>query len=209
MIIVDYGLGNTGSILNAFKKIGADASVSGDAEEISNTDGVIFPGDGAAGQAMKNLKNRKLIEPLKDYISGGRPFLGICLGMQILLTESQEGNTECLDIIQGKVRKFNKKHKIPQIGWNKVEIQDSGYKLQTEKAIRENLFRNIKDSSYFYFINSYYCDPLDRSIILATTDYGEEFCSVFIKENIVGVQFHPEKSGSAGYQFLKNWINLC
>ncbi|MCL4339122.1 imidazole glycerol phosphate synthase subunit HisH [Patescibacteria group bacterium] len=202
IVVVDYGLGNTGSILNAFEKIGITAVKSAEGNVIRNASGIVFPGDGAAGQAMRNIEMRQLIEPIKDFIAKGKPFLGICLGMQILLTESEEGNTKCLGIVKGRVRKFNSFIKTPQIGWNKI-------KFQKEREKIKNLSKNINDLSYFYFINSYYCDPTDKTIIMATTDHFGEFCSIFVKGNILGVQFHPEKSANAGFQLLKNWTKLC
>ncbi len=198
--VIDYGLGNIGSIINAFNKIGINAVISCDPYEILRSDGLVFPGDGAAGQAMKNLTKEKLVDPIKYFISSGKPFLGICLGMQILLSLSEEGNIKCLGIIPGRVKKFNNGLKIPQIGWNQVKLINKNKKIN-------NLFQNIPDKSYFYFINSFYCESNDKSIIAANTDYGNNFCSVIIKDNVTGVQFHPEKSGEKGIQFLKNYIN--
>ncbi len=198
--VVDYGLGNIGSIVNALDKFGEVYAVSGDPQKLWLSDALIFPGDGAAGQAMENLEHRELIEPIKDFISSDRPFLGICLGMQILLTYSAEGNVACLNEVSGIVKKFSDGLKVPQIGWNEVE-------LKSEKLKVKSLFNKIPNKSYFYFINSFYCEPTDKSIIAANTDYGDNFCSVFVKDNITGVQFHPEKSGKIGLQFLKNYIN--
>jgi glutamine amidotransferase len=198
--VLDYGLGNVGSLLNAFEKLGIAAIKTANPELLINADGLIFPGDGAAGAAMENLEKRKLINPLINFIKSGKPFLGICLGMQILLTSSAEGNTKCLNIIPGQVKKFNNGLKIPQIGWNQIRIKNK------ELGIKNKLFRNISDKSYFYFINSYYCVPDDKEIITGITDYGEDFCSIFLKNNICGVQFHPEKSGRSGFQLLLNYF---
>lgn len=199
--VLDYGLGNTGSLLNAFKKLGIAATKTADPEFVRTADGLVFPGDGAAGQAMENMKKRKLINPVKEFVKSGKPFLGICLGMQILLSFSEEGNTKCLDIIPGKVKKFNNGLKIPQIGWNGVKVKGQLSKVKY-------LFKSIPDNSYFYFINSYYCVPDDKEVVMGTTDYGSDFCSVLIKNNICGVQFHPEKSGETGFQFMRNLINI-
>lgn len=221
--VLDYGLGNTGSILNALAKLGVKAMKTKNPDEIINSSLLIFPGDGAAPQAMENLNKMDLVTPLREYIGSGKPFLGICLGMQILLTFSEEGNVKCLDIIPGEVRRFNNGLKIPQIGWNQVTIQQ--YNNVTMKSRHEDgihdavvpnksetasgqLFKSIPDKSYFYFINSYYCDPADKSVIYATTDYGLDFCSVFVQRNIIGIQFHPEKSGETGLMLLKNFVNL-
>jgi glutamine amidotransferase len=198
--VIDYGLGNIGSILNAMDRLGIKTIKTSSPDDISKSEALIFPGDGAAAQAMKNLQMMKLIKPIKDFIRSGKPFLGICLGMQILLSFSEEGNVKCLDIIRGKVKKFNTGLKVPQIGWNQVVMK--------QRKIKK-LFRGIPDKSYFYFINSYYCEPEDKSIVIAETDYGNKFYSIFIKDNITGVQFHPEKSGKVGFQFLRNWSGLC
>lgn len=203
--VVDYDLGNTGSILNVLEKLGLKAIKTNREDEISKAKALIFPGDGSANQGMANLERRKLIGPIKQFIDSGRPFLGICLGMQILLDFSEEGNTKCLGIIRGKVKKFNSGLKVPQIGWNQVRIQNSELRIQNKKV---NIFKDIPNSSYFYFINSYYCDPADKTIVAAMTDYEEDFCSVFVKENIIGVQFHPEKSGEVGLKLLSNIIGL-
>ncbi len=198
--VIDYGLGNIGSIVNALDKLGEIYTISGDPQNLWQSDALIFPGDGAASQAIKNLENRGLTAPIKKFILSGRPFLGICLGMQILLSFSEEGNVVCLDEVRGTVKKFSDGLKVPQIGWNEVEIK-------SEKLKVKSLFNKIPNKSFFYFINSFYCKPTDKSIIAANTCYGDNFCSVFIKDNITGVQFHPEKSGKIGFQFLKNYIN--
>jgi len=200
--VVDYGLGNIGSITNALSKIRIKAKLADCPEDIKSCSAVIFPGDGAAGWAMENLKKRELIRPLKDHIFSGKPFLGICLGMQVLFSFSEEGNVNCLDIIKGDVIKFTGELKIPQIGWNKVQVK-------SQKAKVKRLFENVPDNSFFYFINSYYCRPADKKIIIAESEYGQKFCSIFLKDNIVGVQFHPEKSGKIGLILLKNFYRFA
>lgn len=199
--VLDYGLGNIGSILNALAKLGVKAMIAKDPEEIFKSEALIFPGDGAAGQAMENLEKLKLMETIKEFIKSGKPFLGICLGMQILMDFSEEGRVKCLGIIKGDVRRFNNNLKVPQIGWNQLTIK------QSNNETMKTLFINIPDGSNFYFINSYYCDPEDKSLITGTTEYGKEFCSMFVKENITGVQFHPEKSGEVGLKLLKNYFD--
>jgi len=149
---------------------------------------------------MKNLKIRKLDKVLKNEIKKGKPFLGICLGMQLLFSESEEGYVKCLNVIEGKVKSFNIKDlKVPQIGWNEIKYQKSNIKDQ-------RLLKNIPNKSSFYFVNSYYCQPADKSIVAAETEYGIKYCSILIKNNITATQFHPEKSGPVGQQFIKNWI---
>lgn len=195
IVIIDYGLGNLGSVKNTLNKLGVDSMISKSIDDIEKADALILPGVGSAKQGMKNLKKINLDKILVREIKKGKPFLGICLGMQLLFSESEEGNVSCLNIIEGKVKIFkNKKLKIPQIGWNEVRIK--------------NLFFDIPNNSSFYFVNSYFCQPKDKSIIVGETEYGVNFCSILIKKNIVATQFHPEKSGQVGLQFIKNWIKL-
>lgn len=200
--IIDYGIGNLASVINTLNRLKIRAKISSEPREIKNADALILPGVGAAGEGMKNLKKKNLDKLLVGEINRGKPFLGICLGMQLLFENSEEGNAECLEVLKGKVRRFKKERKIPQIGWNEVKIRNPKFEIR-------NLFRNIPDKSYFYFVNSYYCELEDKSIIAAETVYGEKFPSVVIQKNIVATQFHPEKSGKAGMQFLKNWRSLC
>jgi glutamine amidotransferase len=128
--------------------------------------------------------------------------------MQLLFEKSEEGNVDCLGILKGRAKKFRMMRKVPQIGWNRVEYQKSKIKNQKYKSKFKNLFRNIKNNTYFYFVNSYYCDPLDKSIIAGETEYGEKFASVIVKNNIIATQFHPEKSGKVGFQFIKNFMEI-
>ncbi|MGD9128999.1 MAG: imidazole glycerol phosphate synthase subunit HisF [Candidatus Woesebacteria bacterium] len=193
--IINYKSGNIGSVTNALDKIGAKYIVTADPTMIKKASKVIFPGVGRAGQAMPELKKLKLEQLIQDIRA---PFLGICLGMQLLLSYSEEDNTKCLDIIDGKVKKFPKKNNlvVPQIGWNQVK-----------QIKNEPLFKNIPNNSYFYFVNSYYCDPLKKNII-GQTQYGSNFASVIKKNNFYGVQFHPEKSGELGQKMLKNFCDI-
>ncbi|MFA6080826.1 MAG: imidazole glycerol phosphate synthase subunit HisH [Patescibacteria group bacterium] len=195
--IIDYGLGNLGSVKNTLDKLGVDSVISKSKKDIEKADGLILPGVGSARQGMENLKNRKLDKILVNEIKKGKPFLGICLGMQLLFSESKEGNSKCLNVIEGTVKEFSSEVKVPQIGWNMVE-----QKTESE------LFKNIPRNSSFYFVNSFYCLPDDKSLIFGETEYGVNFCSILIKENIVATQFHPEKSGQVGRQFIKNFIKL-
>ena len=190
--VIDYGIGNLGSVANALQKLNRTFQVSGDPTWLKKADLLILPGVGAAGIGMANLQNRKLDKFLIREIKKGKPFLGICLGMQLMFDKSEEGEVSCLGILKGKVRKFQKEKKVPQIGWNKVKLKKS--------------FGNIPDNSYFYFVNSYYCLPDEKSIIVGETIYGENFASVIVKDNIVATQFHPEKSGQVGFQLLNNII---
>ncbi|MBI2593402.1 imidazole glycerol phosphate synthase subunit HisH [Candidatus Daviesbacteria bacterium] len=197
--IIDYGLGNLTSVKNALDKIGAPNFISGEVSQLKKSSGLILPGVGAAGAGMKNLKAKKLDIFLTQEIKNGKPFFGICLGMQLLFDFSEEDNTKSLGIIPGKVKKFTGKLKVPQMGWNNVEITNPESKIM----------RGIKNNSYFYFVNSYYCVPEEKEIIAGTTDYGGKFCSVFEKDNICATQFHSEKSGDTGLQLLENFVKGC
>ena len=205
--IIDYDLGNTGSVVNALNKLRVPNRISSSPAVLKKASALILPGVGAAGQGMKNLKNRKLDKVIKEEIIRGKPFLGICLGMQLLFEKSEEGNVPCLGILAGEVKKFQKEGKVPQIGWNDIRIQNSrlrqGFGGQVELRIK-NLFQNLPNNSYFYFINSYYCVPEDNGIVVGMSLYGEQFASIVVKKNIVATQFHPEKSGRAGQRFLNN-----
>lgn len=204
IVVIDYGIGNTGSVVNALNKLGISNKISSNPVVIKKANGLIFPGVGAAGQGMKNLKKRNLDNLIIDEIKKGKPFLGICLGMQLLFEESEEGDVRCLGVFKGKVKKFKKEKKIPQIGWNSVRFNKTNN--NTDK-----LFRNIPNNSFYYFVNSYYCVSKDKSIIAGVSTYGEKFVSVIAQKNVVGVQFHPEKSGKVGFtllkDFIKNYVN--
>ena len=197
IVIVDYGLGNLGSVKNTLDKLGVISMISKSKGDIEKADALILPGVGSAKQGMENLKTQCLDKVLINEIKKGKPFLGICLGMQLLFSESEEGNVQCLNVINGKVKKFDSGLKVPQIGWNSVK-----------QKIKTNLFKNISSRSSFYFVNSYYCSPDDKSVIIGETEYGINYCSVLIKKNITATQFHPEKSGQIGQQFIKNFIKL-
>ena len=201
IVIIDYGLGNLGSVKNTLDKLGVDSMTSKSIDDIKKSDAIILPGVGSAKQGMKNLKNRKLDNVLIKEVKNGKPFLGICLGMQLLFSTSEEGNVKCLDVVEGKVKMFSSKLKVPQIGWNRVKIKNEELRVK-------NLFNKIPKNNSFYFVNSYYCQPEDKSIIVGKTEYGVNFCSILIKDNITATQFHQEKSGQVGRQFIKNWIKI-
>lgn len=208
IVIIDYGIGNTGSVVNALNKLRIPNRISSDPFVLKKAKGLILPGVGAAKQGMENLKKRNLDEVIIREIRNGKPFLGICLGMQLLFEQSEEGNIRCLGFLEGRVKKFTKVKKIPQIGWNNIEIQNVKIEINppADGQKLKNLFEGIPDKSYFYFVNSYYCEPHDQSIVLGKTTYGESFSSIVVKDNIVGVQFHPEKSSNAGFTLLNNFF---
>ncbi len=194
--IIDYQVGNIASIQNALNRLGVKSFVSKIPKELEVADGFILPGDGAAKKGMENLTSFGLDVLIKKVIANKKPFLGICLGMQLLLSFSEEGNVTCLHILEGEVKKLQTKLKVPQIGWNQVSIKN--------KELR--IMNKIPEESYFYFINSYVCLPKDQSVVAGITDYGEMFCSALEKDIIFGVQFHPEKSGEVGLQVLRNFM---
>ena len=191
LVIIDYGAGNIKSIQFAFKRLGVDAILSNNIEEIKTADKVIFPGVGEASSAMKMLQESGLdavIPTLKQ------PVLGICLGMQLMCTCSEEGNTEGLGIFNVAVKKFSKAVKVPQMGWNVI------YNLKS------NLFTGIKEKEFMYLVHSFYAESCKEAI--ATSDYEVEYASALQKDNFYGVQFHPEKSGVNGSKILENFLNL-
>jgi len=198
--VIDYGIGNLASITNALNRLNIPAVISRSISTIEKADCLILPGVGAAGEGMRNLQKSGLDKVIKKEIIKGKKFLGICLGMQLLFERSEEGNVECLGLLKGRVKKFKRERKVPQIGWNQVRIQNSEFRIQLK------LFNKISDNSYFYFVNSFYCTPEDKSLIVGETEYGEKFASVIIKNNIIATQFHPEKSGILGIKLLNNII---
>ena len=202
VVIVDYGMGNLTSVYNAVKFLGAKCKITDNPADIKKAEMLIFPGVGSFTDAMEELKKRRLVEPIKKYIASGGLFLGICLGQQILFEKSEEGNTAGLGVFKGAVRRFDEKTgiKVPHIGWNSVKFKS----IKRKSAILEN----IEHESYFYFDHSYYADPEDKSIIVASTDYGEDFASVVAKDNIYAVQFHPERSQALGLQVLQNFMKI-
>ncbi len=195
--LLDYGAGNLISVKNAIEYLGEPCEITDDPDKIRSAAKLIFPGVGAFGDLMKNLENKGLAGPLKEYLSSGRPFLGVCLGLQALFEESEESpGVKGLGFFKGKVVRFRHGLKIPQIGWNSADVQ------------KENLLIEKGSKDYFYFVHSYYVVPEDESIILSKTDYGYEFVSGVNKGSVYAVQFHPERSGDKGLELLKRFILL-
>lgn len=196
--VIDYGSGNLRSVVKALESVGAEAIVTQNAKEITNANKIVLPGVGAMEQAMQRLKDLNLTSAIQETIKGNKPFLGICLGLQLLFSESEEGGkVKGLEVIPGKVKKL-KGQKVPHIGWNQVKI-----------VSKENpLFKGIPDESSFYFCHSYYVTPEEVSIVAAKTDYGINFTSAIWKNKLFGVQFHPEKSQALGLRLLENFVKL-
>ncbi len=201
--IVDYGMGNLRSVSKAFDLQGFPVTVTRDQDVISNASGLVLPGVGAFGDCVRNLDEYGLTTPIKDYIDSGRPFLGICLGLQVLFEESEESpGVPGFGVFKGKVVKFpnfkEERLKVPHMGWNEILIQKDAPVLE-----------GIPDKSWFYFVHSYYPAPADESIIAVKADYGIEFTAAVYKENVFASQFHPEKSSEYGLKMLRNFAALC
>ncbi len=197
-VIVDYQAGNLANLKNALDYLGLENQIATDAETIVNASHILMPGVGAFQPAMENLRKSGMMEAILEQIDAGVPFLGICLGLQLLFSEGWEGGKhEGLGIIEGVVVRFDHELKIPQMGWNQVVY-----------CREDPLFRNIPDNSHFYFVHSYHGVPENAEVTLAQTDYGIPFTSVLHSENVWGVQFHPEKSQSVGLRLLKNFCHL-
>jgi len=195
--IVDYGVGNLKSLQNALKFLGIESELVQSADAIAAAGHLILPGVGAFAYAMQNLRRQGLVQPIIDQAQQGTPILGICLGMQLLLTESDEGRrTPGFDLIPGAVRQLSGPVKVPHIGWNDIELTRPS-----------PLFKALPASRYAYFVHSYFCDTTDSAAV-ATTEYGGTFPSAIERENVFGVQFHPEKSQEFGLQILKNFVEL-
>jgi|TARA_Y100000588_G_scaffold58063_1_gene56299 glutamine amidotransferase len=196
--IIDYDSGNLRSVAKALEKYGVDPITTSDSDIILKSDAVILPGVGSAPSAMQALSNRNLIEPIKQYIALGKPFFGICLGLQLLFNKTDEGDSDCLGVISGNVRQLSSGLKVPHMGWNSIDIKKT-----------HPILEGIPSGEFFYFVHSYFVVPQESGDITATTDYGEVFCSIYAKDNLIATQFHPEKSGDIGLRIYKNFIDMC
>ena len=195
--IIDYKLNNLRSVQKAFKKVGAASFVSSDPKELARADKLVLPGVGAFGNAMENIRSLNLEEMIRAHVAQGKPLIGICLGMQLLFSRSFEhGVHEGLRFIEGDVKLFPSSVKIPHIGWNQVEIQR-----------QSKILSSVHNNSFVYFVHSYYAEPKEN-VTLTTTEYGFHFASIVQRDNVFGIQFHPEKSQVAGLQLLKNFSQM-
>lgn len=198
--IIDYGAGNILSVQKALDHIGCENVVTSDASVISSADGAVLPGVGSFGDAMRHLEASGLVGTVRDFAAGGKPFLGICLGLQVLFDSSEESpDASGLSLMKGEVKRFPSDMglKIPHIGWNSIE-----YKSDCP------FFQGLGANPYVYFVHSYYLNAADESVVSATAEYGIPFHAAVWKGNVFATQFHPEKSGSVGLQILKNFVGL-
>jgi len=197
--IIDYGAGNLRSVTNALVKLGYQPKVTREPEDVLNASAVFFPGVGAAADAMQSLRDSGMDEAIREVIREGQPVFAVCVGMQALLSSTEEGGrNECLGIIPGTVKRLPAGLKVPHIGWNQVK-----------QMARHPIFEDIPDESNFYFVHSYYAEPEDTTVVAGTTEYGVTLCSVLIKDNLVATQFHPERSGTIGLRMYDNFLKMA
>lgn len=200
IVVVDYGAGNLPNAVRALASAGATLVASADPDVIRKAHAVVFPGVGATRDTMNSLDRLGMADALREVVRAGRPVLGICVGMQVLCETSEEfGTHPCLGIVGGTVRSLPTSLKVPQIGWNQLAL--------TEQGRAHPLFRGFDDANDVYFVHSFYCDLSDSSLIGATTEYAISFPSALVRDNLVAVQFHPEKSGRCGLQLLTNFVS--
>jgi glutamine amidotransferase len=203
--IIDYGMGNLRSVQKGFERLGFDARVTADPGDVERAGKLVLPGVGAFRDCMENLRSGGFVEPIKQHIESGRPFLGICLGLQLLFTESEEfGRHQGLGIIPGRVVRFPAEMrqggeglKVPHMGWNQITVRRQA-----------PIFKGVADGSSVYFVHSYYVVPEDEGVVATVTDYGISFCSSIWRENVMATQFHPEKSQQVGLTMLKNFGDM-
>lgn len=193
--VVDYGAGNLRSVAKALESLDFQVTVTADTHDLHAADGVVFPGQGIAGPAMERLKATGMDKALKETVTSGTPFFGVCLGLQLLFDLSEEGDTPCLGILPGKTIRFAEGLKVPHMGWNAVNFR------------REHpAFQDVPDGTQFYFVHSYYGQPTDQDVVVGETEYGVTFASAVAHDNLVATQFHPEKSGRTGVRLYRNFF---
>lgn len=198
--IINYEMGNLRSVQKGFEKVGHEATITDSPGEIAAADKVVLPGVGAFQDAIAALRDKQLVDPILAAVRSGKPFLGVCLGLQLLFDVSYEdGEHEGLGVVPGKVLRFDlpREYKVPHMGWN-----------QAKQKQQSPLFDGVQDESFFYFVHSYYVAPKDESVVAATCDYGGPFCAAIATGNLFAAQFHPEKSQTDGLRVLKNFAEL-
>ncbi len=195
--VIDYGAGNLRSVVRALSKVGCHSvAVTSSADDLRHARAVVMPGVGAAGEAVATLNSLGLSDAIREVISQGRPFLGVCLGLQVLFDTTEEGGLQpCLGVLPGSVKLLPNTLKVPHMGWNDVH-----------QKMAHPVFDGIPDNTQFYFVHSYYASPAQKEFVAGETEYGVKFCSVLIKENLIATQFHPEKSGTWGLKFYDNFL---
>ena len=209
IVIINTRAANVHSVDKALRKVGANPIITSDPKELASADAAVLPGVGASDSVMIALNSLGLTDPVKQFAASGRPLLCICVGLQVLFNSSEEGDLPGLGLVQGSVKliplgmkdKLGNNMKVPHIGWNEVRFNDG-------KSERNPIFKGIPQGSHFYFVHSYHCVPDEQSEVAATANYGVEVCAAVVRGNVVGTQFHPEKSGSIGLQIYKNFFEL-
>lgn len=199
--VIDYGAGNLRSVCNSLKKLSVNSTLIRSPEDIKGISSIIFPGVGSFGDSSEQLKKQRLFDPIKSWLKEDRPFLGICIGFQMLFEKSDESpNSDGFGIIPGKVVRFPEENplKVPHMGWNEIKFENSS----------DPIWQGIKTSTHFYFVHSYYPEPLESNSVSSITSYGLEFASSVRCGNIFGTQFHPEKSQAAGLKLISNFLEL-
>ena len=198
LVVIDYASGNIRSVTRAIESQGVVPLVTGDPKHFDGADALVLPGVGSGPAAMNALADRGLVSPIKKFIDAGKPFLGVCLGLQLLMDRTEEGDSHCLGVVRGRTKLLPSGHNVPHMGWNSVHFQT-----------QHPLLSGIPQDSYFYFVLSYYADPENPNAIAGTTEYGIPFCSIYAEDTLIATQFHPEKSGSLGLSLYKNFIDLA
>ena len=196
--LVDYGYGNIRSVARALTKAGVTPVISGEPMELTEAEAAVVPGVGAADSAMRALERLGLVDGLRKFVEAGRPMLGVCLGQQLLMDRTEEGDVPCLGLVPGTAKRLPDGQKVPHMGWNRVEFVNS-----------HPLLEGIQNPSYFYFVHSYYVQPNSESAMVGMTEYGVRFCSMLAKGSVVATQFHPEKSGPVGLRMYDNFVRLA
>ncbi len=215
IVIVDYGMGNLRSVSKALERLGAQVRLTSDPDEVAAAEKLVLPGVGAFGAAMAELQRRHLVEPITAAISRGTPYLGICLGLQLLFEDSEESpGIPGLGVLRGTVKRFSfnsslithhSSLKVPHMGWNQIySVQRGASSVQNDGR----LLKGIPEGSFFYFVHSYYADPADRSLVALESDYGLRFPAMIERERLFATQFHPEKSQAVGLKLLENFVAL-
>ena len=198
IVVIDYQSGNLRSVAKALEAVGTKPLVTENPDELRSADAVILPGVGSGPAAMNALSDRGFPDPIRKHIASGLPFLGVCLGLQLLLESTEEGDAPCLGIVLGQVRRLPGGLKVPHMGWNSVDF-----------AFEHPVFDGVPPSSHFYFVHSYYAAPEFAEGVAGTTSYGIPFCSAYAKGNLVATQFHPEKSGAIGLKIYQNFVDFA